>query len=458
MKKFKIAVSKGQKKYTLVFKAENETEAKLRVHKEWYSILSLQEIWDELQEWHAYSFVWSKDSEEKRGKVMGNEIFKVYIKLRKDLGYEISEIYSDDQPKPSQQDIQKQLRNLEQEYQIYIETLKKSEKKQPKKINEDKVDKTQETNIDSFFIKKELEQTYKLIDFVLIKLQNLIDNKEIENLDSTQKEKLKTLYNSIIKIKKSTNIAKLKEVWELALYKIGLLELKELEENKSENMQGLLKDTNKLLKQIGSSKQFIEKEKDYKRILTEKFQKFFSSFSKKKKIKKVDKTSHEYIRTELLIRKYNEKLKENTTEIIKNFFASKKNKKDDLHLRRKVIKQNLVLYKVKQKWINYSYTAIKKWYNYILEMIDKIIVIIRQYIFAIIFFYSFFILLYIIAFPLVWTNQATLSEISFNFQGLRYFILFIFIYITLYIRKWYISLWVNFVILFFIVIFGVINF
>ncbi|MGB2110746.1 MAG: hypothetical protein ACPHY8_02220 [Patescibacteria group bacterium] len=41
-------------------------------------------------------------------------------------------------------------------------------------------------------------------------------------------------------------------------------------------MQGLLKDTNKLLKQIGSSKQFIEKEKDYKRILAEKFQNFFS--------------------------------------------------------------------------------------------------------------------------------------------------------------------------------------
>lgn len=458
MKKFKIAVSKGQKKYTLVLKAENETEAKLRVHKEWYSILTLHEIWDEMQEWHAYTFVWKKDGEEKKGKVMGNELFKVYIKLRKDLGYEISEIYSDDQPKPSQAEIQKQLRNLEQEYQIYLETLKKSEKKQPKVVQQDKVDKTQETNIDSFFIKKELEQTYKLIDFVLLKLQNLIDNKEIENLDAIQKEKLKTLYNSIIKIKKSTNIAKLKEVWELALYKIGLLELKELEENKSENMQGLLKDTNKLLKQIGSSKQFIEKEKDYKRILTEKFSQLFSTWEKKSKKIKIDKTSHEYIRTELLIRKYNEKLKENTLQIIKNLFVSKKNKKDDLLLRRKVIKQNLILYKVKQKGVNYSYTAIKKWYWYILETIEKIITTVRQYIFAIIFFYSFFILVYIVAFPLISPNQSTLSEISFNFQWLRYFILFIFVYITLYIRKGYISLGVNFVILFFIVIFGIINF
>lgn len=458
MKKFKIAVSKGQKKYTLVLKAENESEAKQRVHSEWYSILTLHEIWDEMQQWHAYSFIWIKDWDEKRGKVMWNEIFKVYIKLRKDLWYEITEIYSDDQPKPTEEEIKKQIRNLEQEYQIYLETLKKTQKKQPKKVVEEKVDKTQETNIDSFFVKKELEQTYKLIDFVLIKLQNLIDNKEIEDLDINQKEKLKTLYNSIIKIKKSTNIAKLKEVWELALYKIGLLELKELEKNKSENMKGLLKDTNKLLKQIGSSKQFIEKEKDYKRILSEKFAEIFKWLKTKKKKVKIDKTSHEYIRTELLIRKYKEKLKENTIEIIKNTFASKKNKKDDLLLRRKVIKQNLVLYKVKQKWVNYSYTAIKKWYSYILEMIDKIITVIRQYIFAIIFFYSLFIFWYIVLFPLISPNEAVLAEIPFNFQWLSYFILFILLYITFYIRKGYISLWVNFVILFFIVIFGIINF
>lgn len=458
MKKFKISVTKGQKKYTLVLKAENETEAKQRVHSEGYSILNLHEIWDEVEQWHAYSFVWIKDWEEKRGKVMGNEIFKVYIKLRRDLGYKIIELYSDEQEKPEQQELNKQVRNLEQEYQIYLETLRKTEKKQPKKEAADKIDRTKETNIDSFFVKKELEQTYKLIDFVLIKLQNLIDNKEIKDLDITQKEKLKTLYNSIIKIKKSTNIAKLKEVWELALYKIWLLELKELEKNKSDNMKVLLKDTNKLLKQIGSSKQFIEKDKDYKRILWEKFWEIFKNFSGWKKRKKIDKTSHEYIRTELLIRKYKEKLKQNTQEIIKNFFVTKKNKKDDLFLRRKVIKQNLVLYKVKQKWVNYSYTAIKKWYSYILEMIDKIITVIRQYIFAIIFFYTFFILAYIVLFPLISSNPVVLSQIQFNFQWLFYFIICIFIYITLYIRKWYISLGVNFVILFFIVIFWIINF
>lgn len=460
MKKFKISVSKDQKKYTLVLNAENQTEAKQRVHKEWYSILTLQEIWDEQQLWHAYAFIWKKDGEIKSGKVMGNEIFKVYVKLRKDLGYEIEEIYSVEQEKPAPEELSKQVRNLEQEYQIYLETLNKSEKKKPKKEKvDDPIDKTKETNIDSFFMKKELEQTYKMIDFVLEKVKNLIDNKEIEDLDPIQKEKLKTLYNSIIKIKKSTNIAKLKEVGELALYKVGLLELRELEKHKSTKMKGLLKDTNKLLKQIWSSKQFVEKEKDYKRIVSERLTEFFWKYApKKEKKQKVDKTSHEYIRTELLIRKYKEKLKENTQEIIKNFFRKKSEKKDDLLLRRKVIKQNLILYKVKQKWVNYSYTAIKKWYGYFLEFIEAVIQMIRQYIFAIIFFYSFFVLVFITGFPLtVWVNSL-LPEISFNFKGLFYFILFIFIYLTLYLRKGFISLGINFVLLFFIVIFWVINF
>jgi len=50
-----------------------------------------------------------------------------------------------------------------------------------------------------------------LIDFVLLKLNKLLQNEKY-NLDSVKKEKLKNLYNSLVKIKSSTNIPKLKEV------------------------------------------------------------------------------------------------------------------------------------------------------------------------------------------------------------------------------------------------------
>jgi len=72
----------------------------------------------------------------------------------------------------------------------------------------------------NFYLKKELDETYKLIDFILVKLDNILNDKEILNLEIEQKSKIKDIYNSIIKIKESTNISKLKEIGELALLKI----------------------------------------------------------------------------------------------------------------------------------------------------------------------------------------------------------------------------------------------
>lgn len=462
MEKYKIAVSKDQKKYTLVLQADNENLAKERVHKEWYSILSIEKYTDTVKSWKAFIFSWTLKWDLKKWKVMWDDIFKVYLKLRKGLGYRVNELYlSEDSKTITKEDIVRLLHNLEQEYEIYQEAhLKKVKKEVKKPKKEDNNKRLEETNIDSFYMKKELEQNYKLIDFVLDKVKNLIDNKEISNLDIEQKEKLKTIYNSIIKIKKTTNVHKLKEIWEIALLKVWLLELHELEDNQSKKMKWLLKNTNKLLKQIWSSTQFTEKKHDYKKIIWEKLNEFLNKFLKKdnKSWKKhVDKTSHEYIRTELLIRKYREKNKQNTIFILKNIvkILTDSEFRGDTFLRKKVIKQNLLLYKVKQKWVNYSYTNIKKWYKVLLEKIDSIIKLIRQYIFAIIFFYSVFILIYINIFPLI---ESNLQEVNFNFKGMFYFILFIFVYLTLYIRKWFISLWVNFVILFFIIIFGIINF
>jgi len=73
-------------------------------------------------------------------------------------------------------------------------------------------DKNYKKDTDNFYLKKELEETYKLIEFVLKKIQNLLSNNSPISLDSEQQEKLNTIYNSIIKFKKSTNISKLKEI------------------------------------------------------------------------------------------------------------------------------------------------------------------------------------------------------------------------------------------------------
>jgi hypothetical protein len=74
----------------------------------------------------------------------------------------------------------------------------------------------------------------------------------------------------------------------------------------------------------------------------------FLSFVSKINIKKSeDKISYSYIKNERLLKKYEEKLNLNTKEIIKNVFSSENREK--LLLKRKVIKQNILLLLTKKK-------------------------------------------------------------------------------------------------------------
>jgi len=60
-------------------------------------------------------------------------------------------------------------------------------------------------------MKKELEESHKVIDLVLSKLKNILESTTY-NISEEEKEKYKLLYNNIIKLKNITNIPKIKEV------------------------------------------------------------------------------------------------------------------------------------------------------------------------------------------------------------------------------------------------------
>jgi hypothetical protein len=126
-----------------------------------------------------------------------------------------------------------------------------------------------------------------------------------------------------------------------------------------------LKDTNKLLKKIGSKQQFIEKNKDIKKIFSgfvddtkEYFKTTFNKSDSDVKKQKVDESSYSYIKNERLLKKYKEKLSLNTKDVIKNIFSSEKRK--NILLRRRVIQQNILLLLAKKKGVSFSYTFIKK--------------------------------------------------------------------------------------------------
>jgi len=85
MQKYKIIASKSQKKYTLVLSADSESHAKDKLHKEGYSILSIENFsWDTI-EWNKFIFQIQKEGEIKKWIIVGTDIFKAYVKLRQKM-------------------------------------------------------------------------------------------------------------------------------------------------------------------------------------------------------------------------------------------------------------------------------------------------------------------------------------------------------------------------------------
>ena len=468
MPKYKITASKSQKKYNFVLSAENEKLAKQRVHKDGYSILTV-ELFDENNITRgSFIFEAEKAGEIKKWKVVWDDIFKIYLKLKDGMGYNIIKLYSDLDIKKADDYKKNILLELEEQYK-YFKNTKKEKLRESEESGKNKVVDKNEINVDNFYLKKELEETYKLIDFVLNKLNKLLAENKY-NLNDLKKEKLKNLYNSLIKIKSSTNTTKLKEVWEAILLKIWEIELEYLEKSKDEKGKVFLSETNNLLKQIWSEKKFVPENRDLWKQF-EKFLnlvvKFFDDFKKEKKekhnnsLKLSDKNSHDYLRTIIFLNKYKQKLKQNNLEILKNIFVyifpTEKNniKKQDLTVRRKVIKQNIFLFKAKLEWKVFSYTKVIKWFDHILEITFNFFNYIRDYLFYVVFFYSLLFLLFV---NLNFYNVFPIFEGSLNYNWIFYFIIFLFIYFAIYFSRWIYSLFFNFIILFLIILFGIINF
>jgi len=454
MPNFKISVSKDGKKYSIVYKADSERAARERVHKEWYSILSLEEVLNHWEIGNVFIFEWYKDWDFKHWKIVGNDIFKVYVKLRKNLEYDIHKIYSEKDESITDQDKENIIKELREEYDIFYSSWKKERIDELRdKIKESKQEKSK---LESFYMKKELDDTNKLIEYILKKLELFLSWESWINIDSKKSDKLKIVYNEIIKLRKSTNISKLKEIWELALVKIWSIELQELEKDKNADNRKLLKETNKVLRKIGSKDQFIEKDRDISyqyNLFLSRIKLIFSEFKTKTKKHSIDEESHSYIKTLLYINKYKERYNDNTKYLILNFHKLIFNKslREEKLLTRRVVRQNIILLKAKIKWVKYSYTFLKKWFNKFLEKILSFFKTIRSYLFAVIITYTFIFIFY-----LNFSSYIKLED--YNYDWIFYFLVIFLLYFVLYFSRTIFLLAINFVFLFFIVIFWVINF
>ncbi len=423
MQKYKVVASKSQKKYTMIISANSDQEARERIHKEWYSILSSQIAKDTDVVGQKFLFQVESGGKIKNGVIIGKDIYKVYIKLRDELGYNIICLYPEgDEAHNNAEKKQKILRQLEKWYMLQKQQDEIVEKKQKKE--------------NTFYLKKELDEVSVLIHSVIEKLERLISESWKYNVDKVRLVKLQQLYNKLIQIKGSTNLSKLREIGELALIKIWEIELQSIEQDKNEESSFLLQETNDLLKKIWSDQHFIRKDKDIKLMIWNFFQDLKKSLSlwelkksafQRKEKELIDTQSYGFLKTVLLLEKYKDKLKENTKDIRKNVVLflnpfSNSEKKAKLLLTRKVLKQNISILKAKKTWSLSSYTGVKKWYHKLTENIFNNIKYFRKVLLFGIVFYS---LLFLISWVFVNFNIGLLL---FNTQALSLFLIFFFLF------------------------------
>lgn len=463
MEKFKVVVTKWSKKYSILLNADNEAEVRDKIHKEWYTILSVSKFLDKKITWNKFIFEAEINWLDKRWIIIWNDIYKAYIKLRKELNYNVKYLYSEVEKNENLEYKTKIIKELNDWYlKMNFLSSKKGKKVEKKKKVESVKDKW---NIDDFYLKKELENTHKLINLVIKKIDFFIEKDK--RIDPERKKKLIEIHNNIVRIKTSTNLFKLRNIWELALIKIGQIELEFLEKEKTKEWKIYLKETNKLLKQIGSNKQIIEKQKDPIYILKQFIWKIKSKFKVNQKenrlkayeAKKIDKDSYNYLKTLLLLDKYKLRLRKNTLEIVKQInillfpiWNNNKEKREHLLIKRKVIKQNISILKAKKNWKSFSYTWIKKWYDIIVKDWLLFIKNILNYLFYIILIFSFSLIIHY-NFLSYWYKS-----INFNYIWIYYFIYILLFYIFTILSRGIITLILNFVIFSFIIIFWVVNF
>lgn len=437
MNTFKVICAKNNQKVELIVQYNSLDEAKEHLHKQWYSIIDIQEISESLDNSGIFYFEAIINSEKKSGKIKSNDIFKAYLKLVDDLHYDIIYIYDQKDLEENEKIIITQ--KVKETYKIY-KWGQKTKKVDEIKKNESKIE-TKTSDI-SEIVLKELNYYYNLIDNIIEKIDYIFTTYSAY-IDPVKKEKLGQIYTALKQVKNITNVTKLKSIWELSLVKIWEFEKDLIINNSTLIKKDILKNTNKLLKSFWS-KQYIQvSEQNYSKIIVDIIKSFFKEkFDTKisEKVVKTDKNSYSYLKIIKELNTYKEKLKEIQIKKLKALVLFDKEKSKRLAIKEKLVKQNISLSKNRLSNNNFSYTKIVKWFGYY----NKIIFFLIQKI-SDLFIYGIFI--YSIFFIFIKT-----TNIGLNYNFLYIIVLFSWLGFILKISKnlYFLSFWSLFYIIFFI--------
>lgn len=364
MQLFKVVAAKNNERVELVVRHETEAEARENLHGQGYSIIEIHET-TEVSPENGNTFYfdillsWTKKS----GKIVSDDIFHAYRKLVDDLKYDVIAIY--DNKEASEEEKSYTTSKVRESFSLY-----KGEKKKEKieeTVEHSPIQDAGSTSVQSGVFAKELQYYQGVIGKVIDKIESLLVANS-ETLSSERKKRLELVMQQLRQVRQLTNIDKLKQIWEVALLKIGELEMELIEHRTDLKRSEYLKETNKLLKTLGSSQKIgFESDK-----IGTKLQTFFSflgeifkSETKEKKESLAPSLSKGFTYYKNLrdLAVYKEKLREVNLEILKNLF-SKKEKKDRLLLKKRLILQNILLIEKRITQKRFSYTQIVKGISY----------------------------------------------------------------------------------------------
>lgn len=338
-----ICSKNGQRVSVNVVKPTIE-EARDELHKQGYAIIEIKEAAHSEGDAGGFFFEILIDGKKKNGTIKSDDMFKAYRKLVKELGYQVIAIYDD--PKATEEEKAFITNKLKETY-VLSEGKKGAEK-------EAETDKDKKPSIDQsdFDPNSVLAQRVKKYQELILKISEKIDMlllKYSDRLEEDRIAKLKELSKTIRLLKNITNPDKLKLIGEAVLEKIGELEIELIERNFADKKGELLKDTNGILRQFGSSKKVILPEEDFMRQVRIFWQGIVDTYFTKKvrtgpaAAKSEASSEFMYFKNVRELKIYEAKRDELKKEMFKGLFTLRGDKRERMRLKLKMIEQNVEL-------------------------------------------------------------------------------------------------------------------
>lgn len=360
---FRVIAAKNNQKVELTAKFDSELSARESLHHDGYSIIEIRETAAPAEVvGNVFYFEIELQGQKKSGQIRSDDIFKAYKKLVDDLGYRLISIAA-----TADASDEEKAYTTAKARESYDEFKRRNAPASAPQPTVSKNEKTESTEQEGVFA-REVRKYQTIISIVYNKLELFI-NTHSENLGEDRVAKIKELLPVLRQMRQASNIDKLRIVGEASLMKIGELEMELLAKNKKLERSQFLKETNSLLKDLGSSKRVGNDLDIVKKKLGEFFQEMKNTAAPEEKTveKKIDTSSFAFLKNLRELSLYQERLKAIRKEILKSFFGDAKKKKR-LVLKKRLIEQNISIIESRISKRKFSYTKLVKGIKYYEEV------------------------------------------------------------------------------------------